>query len=293
MRRIITRRMIMRRMIMRRALIAGGAVLLFCIAAPALYPAADSFTVSGGTSGSLSVPDTVLVNIGLDGELSPFSYYHIGFETDPVFRATMRANATFNLWLFRFGVGAFFSTVEEQTEYEEENIVQYAPCLTGSIGIEEPGLISVFVEYGMNVLPDLIDNLIANMNYGKLEAAVWIPHVLVRGIIQRKSFTMDLAGLYQRRYSLLRYHGMLEFFFKTSPLQVSVGGGYETWERVTDTTDEYAESFFIAASVSYQISPDFTFLLDLEVPFTSHETAPFFKAAAGIKLSLSNFFGDS
>jgi hypothetical protein len=287
------RHMITRRMIMRRALIAGGFVLFLCAASPSLYPAADSLTLSGGgTSGSLGLPDTVLVNIGLDGELSPFSYYRVGFEIDPVFRATMRGNATFNLWLFRLGVGAFFSIVEEQTEDEAEDIVQYAPCLTGSIGIEEPGLILISFEYGMNVLSGFVDNMMANLNYGKLEAAIWIPYVLVRGIVQRKSYTIDPAGLSQRRCSLLRYHGMLEFFFKASPLQVSIGGGYETWERVTGATNEYAESPFIATSIFYKINPDFTLLLDVEVPLVSNETAPFFKAVAGIKLSLSNFFED-
>jgi hypothetical protein len=259
-----------------------GIVFLLCAVAPALRPA--TLTIAGGTT-----PENIL--FAVDGDLSTFSYYNVGFRIDPVLRNVFHGGATFNIWLFRFGIGAFFSALDEGG-------VKYAPGLFGSIGIEAPGAISLFVEYGLNPLADLSSDGDVYLNYGKLEAAIWLPHVLFRVIMQKKSLRVEPAGDRNLDNSLIRYQALLDIFSKNFPLLITLGGGYETMTAITtplpNASVQYQEeeiaSSFAFFEISWTITPEFTLFLNGEVPIPFQSGDVSFTGTIGLKIILSNFY---
>jgi hypothetical protein len=284
MRRIL-QRLSVRRLFMRR--ISIGTVLLLCAVAPALYPA-TALTIAGG----MPVEDTLSVKI--DGDLSTFSYYDIGFTFDPVLRNLFFSSATFNIWLFRFGIGALLSVIDEGG-------VKYAPGVSGSIGIEAPGAISLYVEVGMNLLDDLVGGDDTIWNYGKLAAAIWLPHLRPQLIAQKKSLKVGPVVNYNLEDTLVRYQALLDIYFnKASPFFITLGGGYETLNTVIESIpaapasvrrrETETVSLFATFDASWEIHPDFTLLLNVEVPVSSQGGDTLFKAALGLKIMLSNFY---
>jgi hypothetical protein len=255
-----------------------GVILLWCAAAPAVFP--TTLTIAGGIT-----PEDLLVKI--DGDLSTFSYYDVGFRVDPVLHNMMYGGATFNIWLFRFGLGAFFSSFAAGG-------TKYAPGVSGSIGIEAPGVISVYVEYGLNPIIDLNDTGNVYLDYGKLEAAIWLPHIRPRFSMQRKSLRVEPAGTSNLDDSLIRYQVLLDIFFKTFPFLITLGGGQETLTKIITPLSSTAArrervstSLFAFMELSWEIHPDWTLFLNFEVPFASQGTAVF-RAAAGVKIALFN-----
>jgi hypothetical protein len=275
------RRIDMRRMPMRR--ISRGIVLLLFLRSAPLFP--TTLTIAGGIT-----PEDILVK--LDGDLSAFSYYDIRFHIDPMLRNVLQGGATFNIWLFRFGIGALVSTFDEGG-------AKYAPGVFGSIGIEAPGALSLFVEYGQNLFPDLNSNGGVRLNYGKLEAAIWLPHVLTRFIMQRKSLAVKPAGNYDLDNSLVRYQVLLDIFFKTSPFVITLGGGHQTLDTVTEPIPGAALSvqrketetisLFAFIGATWKIHTNWTLFLNVEAPISSQGGDALFKAAVGLKIDLSNF----
>jgi hypothetical protein len=275
----------MRRITMRRVSLAIA--LLLCAATPALPQ--TTLTLAGGITS-----EDIFVK--LDGDLSAFSYYDIQFHIDPVLRNTLQGNLTFNIWLFRFGIGAFFSTFDEGG-------AKYAPGVSGSLGIEAPGALSVFVEYGQSLFADLSDEGDVRLNYGKLEATIWLPyvlHILPRFIAQRKSLAVEPAGNYDLEDSLVRYEALLDIFFnKAASFLITLGAGYQTLRTVTTPLPPAAPSArsweteivsqLALAGVLWKIHPDWTVFFNTEVPVSSQGGITNLKAAAGFKITLSNF----
>lgn len=261
-----------------------GIGFLLCAVAPALCP--TTLTIAGGTT-----PENIL--FAVDGDLSTFSYYNVGFRIDPVLRNVLHGGATFNIWLFRFGIGALFSALDEGG-------VKYAPGLFGSIGIEAPGVFSLFVESGLNLFADLSSDGDVYLNYGKLEAAIWLPHVLFRVIMQKKSLRVEPAGDRDLDDSLIRYQALLDIFSKNFPLLITLGGGYEMTTAIITPLPSAAPSvryqkretisLFAFLEVSWSITPEFTVFLNSEVPVSSQGGEVLFKAAIGLKIMLSNFY---
>jgi hypothetical protein len=283
----------MRRIPMSRISIGIIFLLFLRAATPALFP--TTLTAVGGialenTSVKLNMENTL---VKLNGDLSTFSYYDVMFHIDPVLRNMFQGGATFNIWLFRFGIGALFSTFNEGGE-------KYAPGVSGSIGIESPGVISLYVEYGQNLFTDLNSDGEVYLNYGKVEAAIWLPHILARFIMQRKSLRVEPAGNYDLDDSLVRYQVLLDIFFrKTTPFFITLGGGRETLDKITEPLPGAAPSArrketktvsqFASIEASWKVNPDWTLFLNAEVPFSSQGGKTLFKAAAGFKVELSNF----
>jgi hypothetical protein len=280
---------------MRRTL--AGIALFLCVLPAALY--AHSLTLSGGvdnfmygqdSEGSADVftlPSLVpIINIGIDGEFSTFSRYNLTFEKDPILRNVTSGNMTFNLWAFRLGVGAFMSMFNAKGE-------EYIPGVSGSIGLEIPGVFSAYVEYGLSVNPDANEPANINLNYGKVETALWLPGIIGRLIIQRKSFTMTPSDTLILNDSLLRYQVSLDFFSKSSTFQLTLGAGYETLERdigpIAGTLAPREEAFdtpFAFADLSFALNPDLAFLLNIEVPLSSAAAGYFFKAVTGFRFKM-------
>jgi hypothetical protein len=261
-----------------------GVVLFLCAVVPALFP--TTLTIAGGTT-----PENIVAAI--DGDLSTYSRYDVGFNIDPVLRKLVYGGATFNMWLFRFGIGAFFSAFNEGG-------VKYAPGFSGSVGIEAPGVISVYVEYGLNPFPHLSSDSEVHADYGKLEAAIWLPHIRPRFIMQRKSLTVEPAGNYFLDDSLVRYQVLLDIFFKTSPFLITLGAGTETLHKISKPLPTAAPSVrrketetastFASLEVSWNIYPAWTLFLNVEAPLSSQGETALFKAAVGLKIALSDFF---
>jgi hypothetical protein len=270
---------------------------LFFVLPPALYP--HSLTISAGINnfmfnqkGKLSQNTfTTLFNAAIDGEFSTFSRYKVAFENDPVLQNFVYGNTTFNLWLFRLGIGAFFDIPREGTDY--------IPGVIGSLGIEIIGGFSAYVEYGQNAFTDLDKAGGVNLNYGKIEAAIWLPNILCRVIIQRKSFAMMPDKTYLRRDSLLRYQLTLDFSPKPSPILFTLGGGSETLEMSVEPApnavspipypgDDF-ETYFALFGFSYTTSSGFTLFLNAEAPVPVSNRGVFFKAVVGFSLALPDF----
>jgi hypothetical protein len=280
--------------------VSAGFVLLLCIFPAALY--SHTLTLMGGMDNFMydqndvdylnrfRVPNPVLViNAGIDGEFSTFSSYNIRFENDPVLRYLASANTTFNLWAFRLGVGAFMSMFNEGNE-------AFVPGVSGSVGIELPGWISAYVEYGQNISTDLTKPGNISLNYGKLEAAIWLPRILCRFVMERKSFTTMPAETYSIRDSVFRYLVALDFFSKSSSFQLTLGGGYKTLERSIEPGSDPASTLlpvksdesttFGFANISLSLNPRIEFLLNVEAPFSRAATGIFLKTVAGFKITI-------
>ncbi|MDR1230691.1 MAG: hypothetical protein LBK61_04745 [Spirochaetaceae bacterium] len=280
---------------------AGLALLLFVLPV-ALH--AHSLTLAGGTDNFVFDPNdteaqnlfalptlTLLVNAAIEGEFSPFSSYSVKFENDTVLRYLATVNTTFNLWAFRLGFGAFMSVLNEGSDY--------VPGAIGSLGLEIPGLLLAYIEYGQNVFTDSSELGTTNVNYGKLEAALPLPFVLCRFAMERKSFTMMPAETYTIRDSLLSYRVSFDFFSKLSTFQLTLGGGVKTLEKSIEPVLPAGSSIqpmmnelpaqFAFARFTFTPSPGFELFLDGEIPVSSTNTALFFKALAGFKITLSDF----
>jgi hypothetical protein len=231
-----------------------------------------------------------VINVGIDGEFSTFSTYGLKFEKDPILRYLASGNMTFNLWTFRLGVGAFMSMFNTNGE-------EYLPGVNGSVGLEIPGILSVYVEYGLSVNPGESEPANVNLNYGKVEAAVWLPGMICRLVVQRKSFTMTPIDTYTVKDSLLRYQVSLDFFSKSSTFRFALGGGTETLERaiepiagsIVQPQKDAFDTTFVMASISSTLNPGFEFLLNIDVPLSPAATGFFFKAIAGFRIAIPDF----
>jgi hypothetical protein len=117
--------------------------------------------------------------------------------------------------------------------------------------------------------------------------------------MQRKSLRVEPAGTSNLDDSLVRYQVLLDIFFKTAPFLITLGGGNETLTKITTSrpgsassawrSEEKIATFFAFTEVSWDIHPDWTLLLNFEVPLASRGPAALFKASAGVKIALSNF----
>jgi hypothetical protein len=283
---------------MRRAS-AGFAFVLFVFPV-ALY--AHSLTFLGGLDNFMYDPNdtgaqnrfrlptpALLVNAAIEGEFSSFSSYHIGFENDTVLHYAASANSTFNLWTFRLGIGAFMLLFNEGNE-------AYVPGVSGSLGLEIPGLVLASVEYGQNIFIDMSKSGNINANYGKLEAAIWFPFVLFRFSMERRSFTSTPTDTYAIRNALLRYQASLDFFSKLSAIQLTLGGGLKTVEKAVEPVLPAGSSMlpakndatvqFAFVHLAYTLSPGFELLLNIEAPISSTSNGLFLNALAGFRLTL-------
>jgi hypothetical protein len=269
------------------------------LCAAALYP--FSLTLTGGadnfvydpngtnSANTFSLPSLVpIVNVAIDGEFSDFSRYKIAFESDPVLRKFFYADTIFNLWLFRLGVGAFLSVFNDGDE-------AYFPGVIGSIGLEIPGGFSVYAEYGMNIFTDLSKTGNIHLDYGKIDAALWLPFILCRFVMQKKSFAVTPSGRYIRTDSLVRYQLTVDLFSKSSTLALTLGAGIETLKRSIEPAnagssipfqDGNKEARFALLGISWELSPSLSFLGNVEIPFYPVAIGTFFKAAAGITITI-------
>jgi hypothetical protein len=175
----------------------------------------------------------------------------------------------------------------------------FVPGVTGSLGLEVPGLFLACIEYGQNIFTDLSESGNINMNYGKLEAAVWLPFVICRFAMERKSFTSVPTDTYFIRDSQLRYQASLDFFSKLSAFQLTLGGGLKTLEKSIEPVlpagssvqplKNDATAQFAFVRLAYTLSPGFELLLDIEVPFSTTNNTLFLKALAGCRIALSDY----
>jgi hypothetical protein len=174
---------------------------------------------------------------------------------------------------------------------------EYMPGVSGSVGLEIPGLLSAYVEYGLSVNPDVNEPANVNLNYGKVETALWLPGIVGRFIIQRKSFAMTPADTYTMKDSLLRYQVSFDFFSKSTTFQFTLGGGYETLERAIEPIagslaqpqEDTFDTAFAMVSISSTLNPGFEFLLNIEAPLPPAATGFFFKAVAGFRIRIPDF----
>jgi hypothetical protein len=256
----------------------------------------DNFAYNSGDLNSINrfrLPTPVLLfDAGLEGEFSTFSSYNIKFSNDSILRYLASANTTFNLWFFRLGVGAFMPLFNGGKE-------EYIPGIIGSIGFEIPGGFSAYIEYGQNAFADLSESKGIHLNYGKVEATIWLPHIMFQLVVHRKSFIRMPAVTYTIRDSLLRYQVSVDFFPKSSSFLFGFGGGYESLEKAIEPVpninspvpllENAVDRLFVLANISIKFTPSFGFFLNADVPLSATAAGIFLKAITGFRIVLSDF----
>jgi hypothetical protein len=285
---------------MRRASIITGIVLFLCAFPVVLY--AHSLTFTAGMDnfaydpGDLDSADrfklptqTVLFNAGIEGEFLTFSRYQVRFENDTILRYLASGSTIFNLWIFRLGAGGFVSLFSGGEK-------PYVPGVSGSLGIEIPGRILAYVEYGQSAFTDLTEPGNINLDYGKLETSLWLPFVVCRASAERKSFTSIPADTYTIRNSLLRYQAAVDFFSKSSPFQITFGVGQETLEKLIESIphtgssvfslQEETSRVFAFCHLACKLNPRLEFLLNAEMTISTTATESIFKTVAGFRIEI-------
>jgi hypothetical protein len=226
------------------------------------------------------------------GDFGTFISYDMGFDLDTIFRYTMRGSLYFNIWMFRLGVGSFVLL-------PVEGLTDFLPGVEGSLGFESPGYFRINFDYGLNVFTELANSGPINVNKGKIEAAVWFPILIVRAFMERKSFTRVYESTYSLRGSLNRYAVFADMFFKNKAPVLSIGGGFETFERevallpstgggTSILPDSFSlEGLFVAAGLALRFSHFFEFHVSGEFPVSVNWSGLYFKAQAGINLTFA------
>jgi hypothetical protein len=230
-----------------------------------------------------------IINAAVQGEFTTSAYYTIGFELDNVLRYFLYGKTVFNLWAFRLGAGTFLSLF---TEGEEPHI----PGFFGSVGIELPGGLSLYAEYGLNAFTDLTLLGNTNLNFGNVNLTIWLPNVVMRLNMVRKSFAQARSVFYTIRNTSLRYEALLDIYAKAMPLIFTLGGGYKTFEKSLEAGPGYTgnprsasmELFFGTVGFDFELSQDFHILLNLEAAPPIVEGF-FFSAFLGFRIVSQNW----
>jgi hypothetical protein len=269
-----------------------------CLVLAAYGAFAQSLTLTGGVNNVMfdsadaaSNPQTphpmASVNAGIDGNFTTFSRYHLAFTIDPILQSFLSGNVTFNLWIFKLGIGSFLAVFNEG---EQENV----PGMTGSLGIEAAGVFSASIEYGLNAFTDLTKTGNTNLNFGNIEALLWLPNVLVHLTMQRKSFIQARSKDYTAQNSSLCYRGALDIFSKSSPVVLTIGAERRTIERIIEPIGEAQiakqensiDGVFFIAGLTLELRPGFDLILKAEGPLSISVPGIFFIAEAGFKIKL-------
>ena len=251
--------------------------------AAAVSAAADpnSISITGGvdnfsydyeendTPNTFTIP--IMMPVGaaeINGEWTTYAYYNVGFKVEKILRYLLYGGATFNLWLFRLGVGTFVSMFNQGDE-------EYVPGVSGSLGLEHPGGFSFSIEYGLNAFTNLSQIGNTNLNFGSVRVALWLPHIVVRASVSRNSFTQARGETYTIRNTVLRYEASLDFFGKLFPIVLRVGGGLHTIEKEIAEIpgasytgiprSDSREELFALVHFDFELSERAHFLLNLEV----------------------------
>jgi hypothetical protein len=274
---------------------------ILCLILTAYGAFAQSLTLTGGIDNFMfdnknNAPNTfqapylmTALYAGIDGNFTTFSRYRLAFTVDPVLLSLLHGDVTFNLWFFKLGIGSFLSMFNEGED-------EYVPGMTGSLGMEAAGVFSVSLEYGLNVFTDLTKIGNTNLNFGNIEILFWIPNVIVRLNMQRKSFTHAQSKEYTIKNALLCYRVVFDMFSKSSPLVVTIGGELKTTEKVVEPIgnaqvsklDNSINGIFFIAGLSLELNSVFDFILNAEIPIAVSAPGGFFMINAGFKIKLGD-----
>jgi hypothetical protein len=277
-------------------------VFIFFISSPDLF--SGTLTLTGGaddfsfdyyendTPNIFRTPYYMpIVNVEMQGEFWNVAYYTAGFQLDPVLRYLLHGEAVFNLWAFRLGLGSFISMF---TEGDEDHV----PGFSGSVGIELPGGLTFFIEYGSNAFTDLSVLGNTNLHFGSVNLSIWMPHIVTHFRMFQKAFIQARGPAYTIGNSLLRYEAMLDIYAKTLPLIITLGGGYEDFTKslaeipgknyAGEVRDSSLELLFGTLKLDIESSTDFHLLLSVESgpPISS---GFYFSAYVGFKIVSQNW----
>jgi hypothetical protein len=281
----------------------AGIILAFSLFSSALF--AQTLAVSGGADNFMYDPETnegagafetpfmkVGWSAGISGDFSTFSSYNLEFIQDPVLRSLVRGDLVFNIWLFRLGVGTVVSMFNDADE-------DYIPGITGSLGLEAPGGVLVNVEYGINMYTDLSQPKNISLNFGKIEMAIWLPSIIMRFVMERKSFSQAQSNSTIVKNTSSRTMALFDLYSKSLPVEIFFGGGQQTFEKsiehMPNTSPAALEqsedlmAFFVAGGFTWTMSPGVALLFSAEIPVSNLTPGFFFKAEGGIRLTLSDF----
>jgi len=273
---------------------------------------ADRFTIDPGQLRDKITPgdpdyeekNNIIWGARLDGFYGRNFAFSFGYEKTVFWSSTIDVSATLIMGLFsvRFGYNSgspdfdfgSFKFAEDSKNFSDNGFI-------GSFKLENPGYFFLNLDFRMSFAnrEDSAETSLRQLL--GLEGGLWLPHILFRAGYSKRGLTMvvedpaDNTNLLKRNAVETVYSGSLEFFAKSIPFRISLGGGWIVtgWSIKEDEAKDGDRSYaFIEAGVTLNFGSHFSWFLNGEVPFDVDDLPDFtprhFTATTGIKLMFFN-----